>query len=136
MDNKIMIVDEQTGRMDGRRYSDGHKPSKKENVKIEAATQTFATVTLQITLECIINLLVMDTVTEAGELWTIYKLDVVEIPLTDQWQDKTKRILFIKQLVKKFNAVIEDVTQLSKAGRPVLLVPLLLRFLNYYVCLK
>jgi preprotein translocase subunit SecA len=69
-------------------------------------------------------------VTEAGELWTIYKLDVVEIPTNRPMARQDKRILFITTR-EKFNAVIEDVTQLSKAGRPVLLVPLLLRFLNY-----
>jgi preprotein translocase subunit SecA len=85
MDNKIMIVDEQTGRiMDGRRYSDGlHQAIEaKENVKNEAATQTFATVTLQNYFRMYNKLAGMTgtAVTEAGELWTIYKLDVVEIP--------------------------------------------------------
>jgi preprotein translocase subunit SecA len=85
MDNKVMIVDEQTGRiMDGRRYSDGlHQAIEaKENVKIEDATQTFATVTYRITLECIVSLSGMTgtAITEAGEFWEIYKLDVVEIP--------------------------------------------------------
>jgi preprotein translocase subunit SecA len=99
-----MIVDEQTGRiMDGRRIlMDYTKPSKlKKMWKIEAATQTFATVTLQNYFRMYNKLGMTGTaVTEAGELWTIYKLDVVEYRLTDQWQDKTKRILFIKQLVK------------------------------------
>src|SRR5690606_18914046 len=85
VDNKVMIVDEQTGRiMDGRRYSDGlHQAIEaKENVKIEAATQTFATITLQNYFRMYNKLAGMTgtAVTEAGELWEIYKLDVVEIP--------------------------------------------------------
>ena len=85
MDNKVMIVDEQTGRiMDGRRYSDGlHQAIEaKENVKIEAATQTFATITLQNYFRMYEKLSGMTgtAVTEAGEFWDIYKLDVIEIP--------------------------------------------------------
>ena len=85
MDNKILIVDEQTGRiMDGRRYSDGlHQAIEaKEQVTIEAATQTFATITLQNYFRMYSKLAGMTgtAVTEAGELWEIYKLDVVEIP--------------------------------------------------------
>jgi preprotein translocase subunit SecA len=126
MDNKIMIVDEQTGRiMDGRRYSDGlHQAIEaKENVKIEAATQTFATVTLQNYFRMYNKLAGMTgtAVTEAGELWTIYKLDVVEIPTNRPMARQDKEDFIYKTTREKFNAVIEDVTQLSKAGRPVLI---------------
>ena len=126
MDNKVMIVDESTGRiMDGRRYSDGlHQAIEaKENVKIEAATQTFATITLQNYFRMYRKLSGMTgtAVTEAGELWEIYQLDVVEIPtnraiLRDDREDKiykTKR--------EKYNAVIDEVTQLTEAKRPVLI---------------
>ena len=126
MDNKIMIVDEQTGRiMDGRRYSDGlHQAIEaKENVKIEAATQTFATVTLQNYFRMYSKLAGMTgtAVTEAGELWQIYKLDVVEIPTNRGMARKDKEDFIYKTTREKFNAVIEDVTELSKAGRPVLI---------------
>lgn len=126
MDNKIMIVDEQTGRiMDGRRYSDGlHQAIEaKENVKIEAATQTFATVTLQNYFRMYKKLggMTGTAVTEAGELWEIYKLDVVEIPTNRPMARKDKEDLIYKTTREKFNAVIEDVTQLSAAGRPVLI---------------
>jgi preprotein translocase subunit SecA len=126
MDNKIMIVDEQTGRiMDGRRYSDGlHQAIEaKENVKIEAATQTFATVTLQNYFRMYSKLggMTGTAVTEAGELWQIYKLDVVEIPTNRSMQRIDKEDLIYKTTREKFNAVIEDVTELSKAGRPVLI---------------
>lgn len=126
MDNKIMIVDEQTGRiMDGRRYSDGlHQAIEaKENVKIEAATQTFATVTLQNYFRMYSKLggMTGTAVTEAGELWQIYKLDVVEIPTNRPMQRIDKEDLIYKTTREKFNAVIEDVTELSKAGRPVLI---------------
>ena len=126
MDNKILIVDEQTGRiMDGRRYSDGlHQAIEaKENVKIEAATQTFATVTLQNYFRMYSKLAGMTgtAVTEAGELWEIYKLDVVEIPTNRPMSRKDKEDLIYKTTREKFNAVIEDVTELSKAGRPVLI---------------
>ena len=126
MDNKVMIVDESTGRiMDGRRYSDGlHQAIEaKENVKIEAATQTFATITLQNYFRMYRKLSGMTgtAVTEAGELWEIYQLDVVEIPtnrpiLRDDREDKiykTKR--------EKYNAVIDEVTKLTEAKRPVLI---------------
>jgi len=126
MDNKVMIVDEQTGRiMDGRRYSDGlHQAIEaKENVKIEAATQTFATITLQNYFRMYRKLSGMTgtAVTEAGELWEIYKLDVVEIPtnrpiVRDDREDK-----IFKTKREKYNAVIEEVTNLSNAGRPVLI---------------
>jgi preprotein translocase subunit SecA len=126
MDNKIMIVDEQTGRiMDGRRYSDGlHQAIEaKENVKIEAATQTFATVTLQNYFRMYKKLAGMTgtAVTEAGELWQIYKLDVVEIPTNRPIARKDQEDLIYRSVREKFNAVIEDVTALSAAGRPVLI---------------
>ena len=126
MDNKIMIVDEQTGRiMDGRRYSDGlHQAIEaKENVTIEAATQTFATVTLQNYFRMYSKLAGMTgtAVTEAGELWEIYKLDVVEIPTNRGMSRHDKEDLIYKTTREKFNAVIEDVSQLSAAGRPVLI---------------
>lgn len=126
MDNKIMIVDEQTGRiMDGRRYSDGlHQAIEaKENVKIEDATQTFATVTLQNYFRMYSKLAGMTgtAVTEAGELWEIYKLDVVEIPTNRGMARIDKEDYIYKTTREKFNAVIEDVTQLSNAGRPVLI---------------
>jgi preprotein translocase subunit SecA len=126
MDNKVMIVDEQTGRiMDGRRYSDGlHQAIEaKENVKIEAATQTFATVTLQNYFRMYRKLSGMTgtAVTEAGEFWEIYKLDVVEIPTNRPMARKDKEDLIYRTVREKFNAVIEDVVQLSNSGRPVLI---------------
>jgi len=126
MDNKIMIVDEQTGRiMDGRRYSDGlHQAIEaKENVKIEAATQTFATVTLQNYFRMYSKLAGMTGTasTEAGELWEIYKLDVVEIPTNRPMARHDREDLIYRSVREKFNAVIDDVTQLSQAGRPVLI---------------
>ncbi|MDO7172750.1 preprotein translocase subunit SecA [Mariniflexile sp. AS56] len=126
MDNKVMIVDEQTGRiMDGRRYSDGlHQAIEaKENVKIEDATQTFATVTLQNYFRMYRKLSGMTgtAVTEAGEFWEIYKLDVVEIPTNRPIARDDKEDLVYKTKREKYNAVIDDVTQLSQAGRPVLI---------------
>jgi preprotein translocase subunit SecA len=126
MDNKILIVDEQTGRiMDGRRYSDGlHQAIEaKEQVKIEAATQTFATITLQNYFRMYSKLAGMTgtAVTEAGELWEIYKLDVVEIPTNRGMSRVDREDLIYRSVREKFNAVIEDVTQLSQAGRPVLI---------------
>jgi preprotein translocase subunit SecA len=126
MDNKVMIVDEQTGRiMDGRRYSDGlHQAIEaKENVKIEAATQTFATITLQNYFRMYSKLggMTGTAVTEAGEFWEIYKLDVVEIPTNKQMARKDKDDLIYRTVREKFNAVIEDVVELSKEGRPVLI---------------
>jgi preprotein translocase subunit SecA len=126
MDNKILIVDEQTGRiMDGRRYSDGlHQAIEaKEQVTIEAATQTFATITLQNYFRMYSKLAGMTgtAVTEAGELWQIYKLDVVEIPTNKGMSRIDKEDLIYRSVREKFNAVIEDVTQLSQAGRPVLI---------------
>jgi preprotein translocase subunit SecA len=126
MDNKILIVDEQTGRiMDGRRYSDGlHQAIEaKEQVTIEAATQTFATITLQNYFRMYSKLAGMTgtAVTEAGELWEIYKLDVVEIPTNRGMARHDKEDLIYRSVREKFNAVIEDVTQLSASGRPVLI---------------
>ena len=126
MDNKVMIVDEQTGRiMDGRRYSDGlHQAIEaKENVKIEAATQTFATVTLQNYFRMYRKLSGMTgtAVTEAGEFWEIYKLDVIEIPTNKPIARDDRDDLVYKTKREKYNAVIDEVTNLSKAGRPVLI---------------
>ncbi|WP_400077949.1 preprotein translocase subunit SecA [Winogradskyella sp. R77965] len=126
MDNKVMIVDEQTGRiMDGRRYSDGlHQAIEaKENVKIEAATQTFATVTLQNYFRMYRKLSGMTgtAVTEAGEFWEIYKLDVVEIPTNRPIARDDRDDLVYKTKREKYNAVIDEVTELSQAGRPVLI---------------
>ncbi len=126
MDNKVMIVDEQTGRiMDGRRYSDGlHQAIEaKENVKIEAATQTFATITLQNYFRMYRKLSGMTgtAVTEAGELWEIYKLDVIEIPTNKPIVRDDREDKIYKTKREKYNAVIEEVTNLSNAGRPVLI---------------
>ncbi|MFT5751624.1 MAG: preprotein translocase subunit SecA [Dokdonia sp.] len=126
MENKVMIVDEQTGRiMDGRRYSDGlHQAIEaKENVKIEDATQTFATVTLQNYFRMYRKLSGMTgtAVTEAGELWEIYKLDVVEIPTNRPIARDDRDDLVYKTKREKYNAVIEEVTKLSQQGRPVLI---------------
>ena len=117
MDNKVMIVDEQTGRiMDGRRYSDGlHQAIEaKENVKIEAATQTFATVTLQNYFRMYRKLSGMTgtAVTEAGEFWEIYKLDVVEIPTNRPIARDDREDLVYKTKREKYNAVIDEVTAL------------------------
>ena len=126
MDNKVLIVDEQTGRiMDGRRYSDGlHQAIEaKENVKIESATQTFATITLQNYFRMYGKLSGMTgtAVTEAGEFWDIYKLDVVEIPTNKPVIRDDKEDLVYKTKREKYNAVIEQVTNLSQLGRPVLI---------------
>lgn len=126
IDDQVKIVDEQTGRiMEGRRYSDGlHQAIEaKENVKIEAATQTFATVTLQNYFRMYSKLAGMTgtAVTEAGEFWEIYKLDVVEIPTNRPIARQDKQDLIYRSVREKYNAVIEDVVELSKAGRPVLI---------------
>ncbi|MEM6516833.1 MAG: preprotein translocase subunit SecA [Bacteroidota bacterium] len=126
MDNKVMIVDEQTGRiMDGRRYSDGlHQAIEaKENVKIEDATQTFATVTLQNYFRMYRKLSGMTgtAVTEAGEFWEIYKLDVVEIPTNKPIARDDREDLVYKTKREKYNAVVDEVTKLSQSGRPVLI---------------
>ncbi len=126
IENKVMIVDEQTGRiMDGRRYSDGlHQAIEaKENVKIEAMTQTFATVTLQNYFRMYKKLAGMTgtAVTEAGEFWEIYKLDVMEIPTNRPIARDDRNDLIYKTKREKYNAIIEEVTQLSQQGRPVLI---------------
>lgn len=125
IDGEVKIVDEQTGRiMEGRRYSDGlHQAIEaKENVKIEAATQTFATITLQNYFRMYNKLAGMTGTaeTEAGELWEIYKLDVVVIPTNRPIQRDDKQDLVYKTNREKYNAVIEEVERLTAAGRPVL----------------
>ena len=126
IDNKVLIVDEQTGRiMDGRRYSDGlHQAIEaKENVKIEAATQTYATITLQNYFRMYSKLSGMTgtAITEAGEFWEIYKLDVMEIPTNRPIARKDYNDLIYKTKREKYNAVIDKVVSLSEAGRPVLI---------------
>ena len=125
MDNKVKIVDEQTGRiMEGRRWSDGlHQAVEaKENVKVEAATQTFATITLQNYFRMYHKLAGMTGTaeTEAGEFWSIYKLDVVVIPTNKPIAriDENDRIYKTKKA--KYEAVINRIEELIKAGRPVL----------------
>ena len=125
IDGEVKIVDEQTGRiMEGRRYSDGlHQAIEaKENVKIEAATQTFATITLQNYFRMYNKLAGMTGTaeTEAGEFWQIYKLDVVVIPTNRPIQRDDKQDLVYKTNREKFNAVIEEIERLTAAGRPVL----------------
>ena len=125
MDNKVKIVDEQTGRiMDGRRYSDGlHQAIEaKENVKIEAATQTYATVTLQNYFRMYHKLSGMTGTaeTEAGELWNIYELDVVVIPTNRPIVRFDKEDLIYKTKREKYNAVIELIVEMTQKGRPVL----------------
>lgn len=125
VDGKVKIVDEQTGRvMEGRRYSDGlHQAIEaKENVKVEDATQTYATITLQNYFRMYHKLAGMTGTaeTEAGEFWDIYELDVVVIPtnkdiVRDDRQDKV-----YKTVREKFNAVAAEIEEMSKAGRPVL----------------
>ncbi len=124
-DGKVKIVDEQTGRvMDGRRYSDGlHQAIEaKENVKVEAATQTFATITLQNFFRMYHKLSGMTGTaeTEAGEFWEIYKLDVIVIPTNRPIARDDKEDLVYKTVREKFNAVAEEVVRLQKEGRPVL----------------
>ncbi len=125
MDNKVKIVDEQTGRiMDGRRYSDGlHQAIEaKENLKVEAATQTWATVTLQNYFRMYSKLSGMTGTaeTEAKELWDIYELDVMVIPTNRPIQRDDKDDLVYKTAREKYNAVIDEVVNLTSAGRPVL----------------
>ena len=126
MENKVKIVDEQTGRiMDGRRYSDGlHQAIEaKENVKIEDATQTFATVTLQNYFRMYNKLSGMTgtAMTEAGEFWEIYKLDVMEIPTNKRISRDDKQDKVFKTKREKYNAIIDEVAQLSAKGRPILI---------------
>ncbi|MDE6264125.1 MAG: preprotein translocase subunit SecA [Paramuribaculum sp.] len=124
-DNKIKIVDEQTGRiMEGRRYSDGlHQAIEaKEGVKVEAATQTFATITLQNYFRMYHKLAGMTGTaeTEAGELWDIYKLDVVTIPTNRPIARKDMDDRVYKTKKEKYAAVIEEIERLRNEGRPVL----------------
>ena len=125
VDNKVKIVDESTGRiMEGRRWSDGlHQAVEaKENVKVEAATQTFATITLQNYFRMYHKLAGMTGTaeTEAGEFWDIYKLDVVVIPTNRPVIRDDQNDIIYKTKKAKFNAVIDKVVELSDAGRPVL----------------
>jgi preprotein translocase subunit SecA len=125
MDGKVKIVDEQTGRiLDGRRYSDGlHQAIEaKENVQVEAATQTFATVTLQNFFRMYHKLAGMTGTaeTEAGEFWSIYKLDVVTIPTNVPVIRKDQQDLVYKTKREKYKAVIDEIEALRGIGRPVL----------------
>lgn len=125
VDGKVKIVDEQTGRvMEGRRYSDGlHQAIEaKENVKVEDATQTYATITLQNYFRMYHKLAGMTGTaeTEAAELWDIYKLDVVVIPTNKPVVRKDFDDLVYKTMREKFNAVIEEIVRLTNEGRPVL----------------
>ncbi len=125
MDNKVKIVDEQTGRiLEGRRYSDGlHQAIEaKERVKVEAATQTFATITLQNYFRMYHKLAGMTGTaeTEAGEFWSIYKLDVVVIPTNKPVIRKDMDDLVYKTKREKYNAVIEEIVRLREVNRPVL----------------
>lgn len=125
MDNKIKIVDEQTGRiLEGRRYSDGlHQAIEaKESVKVEAATQTFATITLQNYFRMYHKLSGMTGTaeTEAGEFWSIYKLDVVVIPTNRPVIRDDQDDLIFKTKREKYNAIIQQVVELTAQGRPVL----------------
>jgi preprotein translocase subunit SecA len=125
MDNKVKIVDEQTGRiMEGRRYSDGlHQAIEaKENVRVEAATQTYATITLQNYFRMYHKLAGMTGTaeTEAGELWSIYKLDVMVIPTNRAISRKDMEDKVYKTKREKYNAVIDEIAELRDAGRPVL----------------
>ena len=125
IEGQVKIVDEQTGRiMEGRRYSDGlHQALEaKENVKVEAATQTFATITLQNYFRMYNKLAGMTGTaeTEAGEFWEIYKLDVVVVPTNRPVIRKDRQDLVYKTNREKFNAVIEEIVRLKEAGRPIL----------------
>ncbi|MGB4291656.1 MAG: preprotein translocase subunit SecA [Bacteroidales bacterium] len=125
IDNKVKIVDEQTGRiLEGRRYSDGlHQAIEaKENVKVEAATQTYATITLQNYFRMYHKLAGMTGTaeTEAAEFWDIYKLDVVVIPTNVPCIRIDKEDIVYKTKREKYNAIIDEVTKLHKQGRPVL----------------
>jgi preprotein translocase subunit SecA len=125
VDGKVKIVDEQTGRvLDGRRYSDGlHQAIEaKENVKVEDATQTYATITLQNYFRMYHKAAGMTGTaeTEAGEFWDIYKLDVVVIPTNKPTTRKDNDDLVYKTTREKFNAVVDEIVKLTAAGRPVL----------------
>ncbi len=125
MDNKVKIVDEQTGRvMDGRRYSDGlHQAIEaKENCKIEASTQTLASITLQNFFRMYNKLSGMTGTasTESGEFWDIYKLDVIEVPTNRPILRKDENDLVYKTNKEKYNAVVDKIIQLNNQNRPVL----------------
>ncbi len=125
IDNKVKIVDEQTGRiMEGRRYSDGlHQAIEaKERLKVEAATQTFATITLQNYFRMYHKLAGMTGTaeTEAGEFWDIYKLEVVVIPTNRPIARDDREDMVYKTKREKYNAVITEIADLYQAGRPVL----------------
>ena len=125
VDNKVKIVDEQTGRvLEGRRYSDGlHQAIEaKENVKVEDATQTYATITLQNYFRMYHKLAGMTGTaeTEAGELWNIYKLDVVVIPTNRPVIRNDREDLVYKTKREKYNAVIDEISEMNRQGRPVL----------------
>jgi len=125
IDNKVKIVDEQTGRiLEGRRYSDGlHQAIEaKENVKVEAATQTYATITLQNYFRMYHKLAGMTGTaeTEAGELWNIYKLDVVVIPTNRPVIRNDREDIVYKTKREKYNAVINEILEMHQQGRPVL----------------
>jgi preprotein translocase subunit SecA len=135
VDGKVKIVDEQTGRvLEGRRYSDGlHQAIEaKESVKVEDATQTYATVTLQNYFRMYHKLSGMTGTaeTEAGELWQIYKLDVVVIPTNEAVIRKDMQDKVFKTVREKFNAVIQEIIDLTEKGRPVLVGLHLLKFLK------
>ena len=125
VDGKVKIVDEQTGRiMEGRRWSDGlHQAVEaKENVTVEAATQTFATITLQNYFRMYHKLAGMTGTaeTEAGEFWTIYKLDVIVIPTNRPIARKDLDDRVYKTAREKYNAVIEEIVAMRESGRPTL----------------
>lgn len=125
IDGEVKIVDEQTGRiMEGRRYSDGlHQALEaKENVKVGEQTQTYATVTLQNYFRMYHKLAGMTGTaeTEATEFWQIYKLDVSVIPTNKSIARDDKEDLVFKTAREKYNAVIDEIQQLSQAGRPIL----------------
>jgi preprotein translocase subunit SecA len=125
IDNKVKIVDEQTGRiLEGRRYSDGlHQAIEaKENVKVEEATQTYATITLQNYFRMYHKLAGMTGTaeTEAGEFWNIYKLDVVVIPTNKPVIRSDREDIIYKTKREKYNAVIEEIVSMNRQGRPVL----------------
>jgi len=124
-EGKVKIVDEQTGRiMEGRRYSDGlHQAIEaKENVKVEDATQTYATITLQNYFRMYHKLAGMTgtAITEAGEFWQIYKLDVVEIPTNVPTKREDRHDLIYRTAREKYNAVADEIQRLTQEGRPVL----------------
>ena len=125
VEGKVKIVDEQTGRvLDGRRYSDGlHQAIEaKENVKVEDATQTYATITLQNYFRMYHKLAGMTGTaeTEAGELWDIYKLDVVVIPTNRPVTRLDQQDVVYRTMREKFNAVVDEIVRLTEKGRPVL----------------